>query len=336
MSFVRVQPDDADRVQAVADLWNAARVVDDPDAFPSIPEMVAGQLRYGWDLEPGETHLYYPEGNREPVGVLELELPTRDNLHLVWGSIVVHPAHRRQGHGSAMMMEILRRSDAAGRSTIWLEAVEDDPGARKFLESFDFHYASHDARRRQVLADVDPDELDRLWRTAEKAAADYRLERLDSPAPEGVLADLAAVTAVINDAPMGELTYEHEVYDTDRIRDIETARKGRGDRCYRLLARHRETGEIAGHTLVVRSPYRERSAGQGDTAVARTHRGHRLGLLLKIAMMRWIAEAEPDVEVIETYNNVDNHHMIAVNEAIGYRLSQVFSTFELNLGTGQA
>jgi GNAT superfamily N-acetyltransferase len=331
MSYVRVQPDDAARVQAVADVWNAARAVDDPEAFPSIPEMLAGQLRYGWDLEPGECFLYYPGGAEEAVGVLELELPARDNLHLVWGSITVHPAHRRSGHGSAMMGEILRRAQAAGRSTIWLEAVEDDPDPRKFLESFGFRCASSDARRRQVLADVDQDEIERLWCAAEKAAAGYRLERLPSPAPEDVLADLAAVTAVINDAPMGELTYEHEVYDTARIRDIETARQGRDERCYRLLARHRETGEIAGHTLVVRSPHRERSAGQGDTAVARAHRGHKLGLLLKIAMMRWIAEVAPQVEVIETYNNVDNRYMIDVNEAIGYRLSQVFATFERNL-----
>ena len=81
------------------------------------------------------------------------------------------------------------------------------------------------------------------------------------------------------------------------------------------------------------SPIRSgpRSACQADTAVARSHRGHRLGLLLKIDMMRWLAEAEPQVEVIETWNNVDNDFMINVNEALGYRLSQVYATYELNL-----
>ena len=98
--------------------------------------MIAGQLRYGWDLEPGEAYLYHPDGAPEPVGVLELELPTRDNRQLVWGSITVHPAHRRQGHGTAMMQEVLRRAEAAGRSTIWLEAVEEDLGARKLPRRF--------------------------------------------------------------------------------------------------------------------------------------------------------------------------------------------------------
>ena len=70
---------------------------------------------------------------------------------------------------------------------------------------------------------------------------------------------------------------------------------------------------------------------QGDTAVARAHRGHRLGLLLKIDMLHWLAEAEPQLEVIETWNQADNAYMINVNEAIGYRLNRIFDTYELTL-----
>ena len=65
--------------------------------------------------------------------------------------------------------------------------------------------------------------------------------------------------------------------------------------------------------------------------MARQHRGHQLGLLLKIDMLRWLAEVEPQLEIIQTWNNVDNRFMINVNEALGYRLSQVFATFERNL-----
>ena len=58
--------------------------------------------------------------------------------------------------------------------------------------------------------------------------------------------------------------------------------------------------------IVATHPLRPEIAGQGDTAVARQHRGHRLGLLLKIDMMRWLAEAEPQLKIIQTWNNVDN------------------------------
>ena len=65
--------------------------------------------------------------------------------------------------------------------------------------------------------------------------------------------------------------------------------------------------------------------------MSRAHRGHRLGLLLKIDMMRWLAEAEPQLEVMETWNNADNRFMIGVNELLGYRLSTTYATYELTL-----
>ena len=57
MPFVRVDPDDLAQVTAVACIEEAAREVDDPDAFPVIPEMLAGQMRYGWDQSTISTYL---------------------------------------------------------------------------------------------------------------------------------------------------------------------------------------------------------------------------------------------------------------------------------------
>jgi hypothetical protein len=52
--------------------------------------------------------------------------------------------------------------------------------------------------------------------------------------------------------------------------------------------------------------------------VIRKHRGHRLGLLVKLAMMELLATTEPQLERISTWNAQVNEHMIAINEAIGY------------------
>ena len=331
MPFVRVQPDDMSQVTAVAGIEEAARQVDDPDAFPPIAEMLAGHMRYGWDLEPEEHYLYTPEETSDPLGVLVLDKPTRDNLHLVWAQITVHPDHRRRGHGSVIMNEALRRTREAGRNTIWVSTAEDDQGARTFVEGFRFCYASHDARRRQVLANVDQSEVQRLWTQAQTAASDYCLERLRPPIADEVLNELVDVTAAINDAPMGDLTYEDEKFDLRRLRDNETALARRGNCVYRVIARHRDTGEIGGHTMVVTHPLQPEVGGQADTAVARRHRGHRLGLLLKIDMMHWLAEVEPQLKIIETWNNVDNNFMINVNKALGYRLSRIFHMYELRL-----
>jgi GNAT superfamily N-acetyltransferase len=331
MPFVRVHAGDAESIQVLTDLYNAARVVDDPTSLPAIAELVASDVEFGWDMHPDTRYLYTPPGGDRPVGLLAVDLPIYDNLQLMWAEILVHPDHRRQGHGTVLMEEALRQAREAGRTIIWVGTAEDDLGAQAFVEKFGFNYASHDARRRQQLADVDSEELARLNAQAEEAAKDYRLERLMSPVPDEVLAELVGVTAAINDAPAGDLTYEDEVFDVARLREIETARQKRGDLMYRIVARHKETGEAAGHTVVVFNALRPTHAGQGDTAVARDHRGHRLGMLLKIAMMHWLADEQPQLESIETWNNADNSYMINVNEAIGYRLSRIYNMFELKL-----
>jgi hypothetical protein len=37
-------------------------------------------------------------------------------------------------------------------------------------------------------------------------------------------------------------------------------------------------------------------------------------------MVRWLAEEEPQLETIDTWNAESNDHMIFVNELLGYRI----------------
>ena len=59
---------------------------------------------------------------------------------------------------------------------------------------------------------------------------------------------------------------------------------------------------------------------QFDTSVVRGHRGHRLGLLLKTDMLRWLRDVEPNLEQLETWNAASNAYMIGVNETLGYEV----------------
>lgn len=331
MPFLPVLPDDHDALVAAVDVLNTAGAMDDPDAVLDDVETYRGYLRYGWDLNPGQRLLFVPEGESEPVGVLTIELPVRDNRQLVWAELTVVPERRREGLGSQLMAELVRRTREAGRTTIWAGGPKDAPYTARFLEHHGFRYASHDARRRQLLADVDRVELERLRCAALEAASDYDLERLVPPQSDELLVEIAVVAEAINDAPMGDLTFEREVIDLQRMRDLEQARVGRDERHYRVVALHRETGELAGHTVMTVEPSKPRWGRQDDTAVARQHRGHRLGMLLKTEMLRWLAEVEPQLEEIETWNQADNDPMIAVNEALGYRLNRLFAMYERTL-----
>ncbi|HEY9289733.1 MAG TPA: GNAT family N-acetyltransferase [Microlunatus sp.] len=328
MGFQLVRPDDAAAVAVLTDLGNTAGAVDDPESIPVTPELMAGRLKYGWDLEPDQRYLYRPDEDGEPVGFISVGAPKRDNLRLITGEIVVHPDHRRRGHGSAMMRELLRQARELGRTTVWAGCAEDDQGAADFLKQHGFGYASHDARRYQRPADLDRNQLDELYAMAREAAADYDLVRAMAPTDDHLLAELVEVTAAINDAPMGELDFEPELFDLQRLKDFEYASQQQRERLYRVFARHRDTGAVGGHTVMMVQPKLPTYGNQYDTAVHRDHRGRRLGTLVKIEMMRWLAETEPQIERVETWNNADNRYMINVNEAIGFRLSRIFDTYQ--------
>ena len=58
-------------------------------------------------------------------------------------------------------------------------------------------------------------------------------------------------------------------------------------------------------------------AAQADTSVVAGHRGHRLGLRMKLAMIDWLRDERPEVEVVDTWNAAGNAPMIAINDALG-------------------
>jgi hypothetical protein len=57
----------------------------------------------------------------------------------------------------------------------------------------------------------------------------------------------------------------------------------------------------------------------GITFVLPSHRGHSLGLAVKLATHRALVAALPECELVRTTNADVNAHMNAVNERLGYR-----------------
>jgi hypothetical protein len=205
-----------------------------------------------------------------------------------------------------------------GRIKHGVDAWEGSPGA-PFAIGRGYQARSREIHRRQHLDELPVDKLEVLHTEAAAFAAAYELVRIVGSAPAELLDGLAGLTTAINDAPLDDLDIEDEVSSPERVRNYEAARIGSGERLYRLVARHRETGALAGHTIVVVEGERPWIGFQHDTAVAREHRGHRLGLLLKSAMNLWLADVEPQLRTIDTWNAESNDHMVEVNDVLGYR-----------------
>jgi GNAT superfamily N-acetyltransferase len=278
--------------------------------------MIADDLRYGWDLEPDRTWVGYAGDG--PVAHGSMYVSKWDNPDVAWLNVNVAPDRRGQGIGWQVMSFLEDQATGLGKSNLGTDAWDGSPGVR-FAMDRQYDKKSQAVMRRQDLTMLDLAEVRRTNQAALRRAADYELLHLQGPVPEELLAAYCEVAASINDAPLDDLELEDDEYNPQRMRDHERALAGRKCDVYRIVARHRTTGELGGHTAMIIDRRDPGWAMQEDTAVAPPHRGRRLGLALKTEMMLWLGEVEPQVHVVDTWNTESNRYMIEINEALGYR-----------------
>ncbi|MGW5682538.1 GNAT family N-acetyltransferase [Nonomuraea sp. NPDC003754] len=249
-----------------------------------------------------------------------LGLPMTDNTHLgVVRSLVVVPERRRRGLGTALVAHAADRARTAGRRMLLTEAPAEGP-ADGFARATGFTPSLGEARRALDLRAADWARVERMLADAEPYAAGYRLERWAGTAAPELHADLALLMEGMNDAPHGD-DVEGMRWDAGRIEAIEATNAEFMQQTYSMIARRAADGAVAGYTRI----YVDRAEPDGwgrqaDTVVLGEHRGHRLGLVLKLANLLWFREMEPDVDRIITWNATSNAHMLAINEAMGFEL----------------
>lgn len=313
----REQPDRRDLDGMVA-MQNAARALDAPYLPPFSVRGTAAWLSRGWDGDRPEVAVTRDRHGRV-IGVVQVELPPWDNTHLGAVDVTVDPQYRREGLGRHLFEVGAQRIQAAGRRLLISQSYASTPGM-EFLKAIGLDRVYEETLRSQDLVGLDWDRLTALRGEAVGHAWGYELVRLPGAVPRDLVADVARLSAAINDAPTDDLDIEDEVYSPERIRAFEAASMARGGRVYRLVARERRTGALAGQTLVEVASDSPWNGNQLDTSVVAEHRGHRLGLLLKAAMLLWLREEEPALRTIYTDNATSNVHMVRVNELLGYRV----------------
>ena len=326
------QLSDRDVAGAVAVL-ESSRQVDSPHQLSLTTTDFVTDVRHGFDGDPAAVAVVrgLPDGRDDELAdhetdrtgpvtaVLEVELPHRDNTHLALVRVTVHPAARRRGLGARLFDTAIELARAQGRTLVVVNCWDGTAGV-EFAKSMGMDRAGQDVKRTQNLLSVDETGLASLASAARRHAGGYDIVRFAGRTPAELLTDIAAMTGAINDAPTDDLDIEDMIFTPDRVEAFESAQLAHHRRLYRVVARERSTGELAGHTYVGVDGQRPWHATQFDTSVVRGHRGHRLGLLLKAEMLRWLRDAEPNLERLETWNAASNAYMIGVNQTLGYEV----------------
>jgi GNAT superfamily N-acetyltransferase len=261
-----------------------------------------------------------------PVVTGVLDLPLLDNLSLAGMEVHTHPAHRRRGYATAMLQHLAGLARSEGRSTLVTEAATPydgppdgagQPGV-EFLRNRGCTFSLGNVMR---VLDL-PADTGRLQGLAAGAAAyhrDYVLRRFRGPVPDDILLPFGdLIGSLITEAPTGELELEKEVFDERRIRADEAVFEASGRTKYTTVAVASD-GSLAAYSELVVPKYDPGHVFQWGTLVRPEHRGHRLGVATKAHNLLWLQEQHSAPAQLVTYNADVNQHMIAVNEAMGFR-----------------
>jgi RimJ/RimL family protein N-acetyltransferase len=319
---------DADSLRACYQIQSAASACDSPWLPPlSFPAFKGNWQGWGSD-DPHQSWLARDDAG-EAVGCYRLSLPERHNPTVAFCELTVTPERRRAGAGRELLAHCTERARAAGRSRLQSFAPDGSAG-EAFARANGASGGIDEVMRTMDVEASLPARLSALRAEAQPDVTGYEILSWQAPTPEEHLDEMVELHKIIADAPMDE-GVEPMAMDADRIRKAEEALLAKDMRHYTVVARHVATGLLVALTEIVTDPDIPGWGFQQLTSVRREHRGHRLGLLVKIAMLDLLAEREPDLRHIFTGNAGANEHMIAINEHLGYRIAAVYRSWELDL-----
>ncbi|WP_341717857.1 GNAT family N-acetyltransferase [Micromonospora sp. FIMYZ51] len=330
------EPSDEAALDDAYRIFAAAQAVDAPDVPAGDRAefgLVAAHPPYGSLI-----HRALARHGGEAVGYLWLRLPQLENTENGLVEIFVEPAHRRRGVGRALLAYAQEVAAGHGRRRLIAEVGGVPPGVDRqapgeaFAAAVGAQAALPMVRRRLDITRLDEALLTALHEHARSRAAGYRTVAWRGAAPEEYVADVARLEGrLLTDAPTGDLTVEGEKVDATRIRKIERFQALRGRRRYHLGAVHEQTGRLVAWTMIQAGPSTAWHAWQEITIVDPTHRGHRLGLLVKIENLRHVLTHEPELRAIDTWNAAVNDHMVSINEQLGYRAAESCADWQLTI-----
>jgi GNAT superfamily N-acetyltransferase len=317
---------DSVRLETCYQIVTASRRLESPDMpLPSLQTFAAAASGYG---DPVQTWLAIDDAGRA-VGCYVVTFPMHENQDRAWCLLAVAPERRRSGAGTLLLRHCAGRAREAGRRWLAAEAMEDSPGAA-FALSLGATKGIAFVQRRLDFDGGLAGRLRMLRAEAASHASGYTLMSWLGVTPDEQLADAARLSAAMADAPSDE-GVEPEVWDADRIRYMEQAMTDQGKQLFSVAARHDGSGSLVAVTQIRVDPGEPGWARQSITAVLPEHRGHRLGLLVKVEMLEFLARTAPAVRHIFAHNAGANEHMVAINEKLGFTISSVHRDWELDL-----
>lgn len=283
-----------------------------------------------WEQRHWVAEIEALEGGRSIVGTASVMLRQKEDLDTADAQVEVHPAHRGHGVGTALLEQALVPAiRESGRSLVsaWgevsIEGDADAPGhpANRLAARLGLERRTMAVCRTLALP-VAPALLDSLAAEAAERIGDYEILTWEDTVPEEHLAQYGVLLRQLEiDDPDEDMEHEAPEFTPERIRTMEE-RRARAGKTVLVAVAVAPDGTFAGNSEIQFRAGDDVTLGmQENTLVMPGHRGHRLGLALKVANHRRLADMAPGLRTLATWNSHVNPWMISINERLGYEIA---------------
>jgi GNAT superfamily N-acetyltransferase len=326
MDIIPLDRDDDVMVKSLYGIASRVDAVSRVHPVQRTAEEFAAWLRFDFPGERMEAAVVVVDGS--PVGWSQLYFPERENLDKCWTELRVDPEHRGNGYGSALLDWSETQARAGDRSMLLAE-VHVPQGAREshadrvFAERRGYRVASTEIVRSLPLP-VDADLLARERRRAAEAMGEaYEVRVFTGGVPQELRQGVCdASNRLILDAPTGDVDFDPESQTVEDYQTMLDHHARVGDTLLTAVALHRDTGVVAAYTDLNVPPSDPDVVHQWGTLVLPEHRGHRLGMAVKVANLDLLAESFPRRTRVQTMNDEQNPWMVQINVDLGFRITE--------------
>jgi GNAT superfamily N-acetyltransferase len=319
---------------------NAADAADRPGDSPAgLPEVRAllvppfrGQRLLFTALDPAG----------DAIGWARLGLYEAFHRTIGHGAVTVHPAARRQGVGSALVAAVAAAARGHGRSRLILDAPRT-AATEGFARRHGLCVSGCDLRSRLRLDDAGlqsrldavrqafPQQQTRARRHArpsghDRPVAGFLPVRWQGVCPGHLLEDYVRALDSLHAKPG---TAESAPFSAAEIRYREWSAQAAGLREYTACLIDAASGRIA--ALSSAHTADGRRGEQNETVVVPEYRGRGLAAQVKARLIEELLIAEPELRVLDAYNGLDNHRMLAVNRRLGFKPVDMHAAWTLGL-----
>jgi GNAT superfamily N-acetyltransferase len=310
----------------LCDVLDAEDLPDDP------PTPIEARIqRWRHPLDHWREHHWIARDNGDLFAHGLVEYHRDQNLENAFFRIETHPASRRRGLASVLVVPIFEHLAEHGRGRIatWIKEGSEAEG---FAAKLGLKRVYNEKRSRLTIADLDVELMSRWIERASERASDYDLLELEGPIPEEIIQRYCDLALVMNTAPREDMEEEDLVLTPKDWREIEAVTAASKKRLHTIIAVHRPTGEFAGYTTLMTQDLDPTIAWQWETGVDPAHRNQGLGRWIKAANILRVINSHPAVTRVDTYNAGSNEPMLSINIEMGFEVIQVDNHWQGPLG----